>query len=513
MLFHQEITDICTNLTDYGNTLQVSHETMKQCFFAIDLGATSGRTILGCFTPQGLEIEEINRFPNHIIETGGHFYWDIYELYRNILEGLKQAAARQDIEITSIGIDTWGVDFVCIGKDGILLRQPYSYRDPHTENAPAKYFERMPRKRVYELTGIQVMNFNSLFQLDTMRRHKDSALEAANKILFIPDALSYMLTGEMACEYTIASTAQLVNASTRRLEPELLKSLNLSEENFGHFVYPGETIGTLTEEVQRITGLGAVPVIAVAGHDTASAVAAVPAQNKNFAYLSSGTWSLMGVETDVPVINADTEAMNFTNEGGVNGTIRLLKNICGMWLLERCRAGWGETSYLELIAEANASEPFRNLIAPDAPVFANPANMEEAIKSYCLTHKQPAIETRGQIVRCIFESLALRYRQVLENLQRLSPNPIETLHVIGGGSRNELLNQWTANAIGIPVIAGPSEATAIGNIMLQALAAGKATDFPQMRCFIAQSIPLKTYQPKDKETWNAAYLQFKNVTQ
>ncbi len=486
---------------------------MKQCFFAIDLGATSGRTILGCFTPQGLEIEEINRFPNHIIETGGHFYWDIYELYRNILEGLKQAAARQDIEITSIGIDTWGVDFVCIGKDGILLRQPYSYRDPHTENAPAKYFERMPRKRVYELTGIQVMNFNSLFQLDTMRRHKDSALEAANKILFIPDTLSYMLTGEMACEYTIASTAQLVNANTRTLEPELLKSIGLTKQHFGRFVYPGETVGTLTEEVQRITGLGVVPVIAVAGHDTASAVAAVPAQNKNFAYLSSGTWSLIGVETDAPVINADTETMNFTNEGGVNGTIRLLKNICGMWLLERCRAGWGETSYPELIAEANASEPFRNLIAPDDPVFANPADMEEAIKSYCLTHKQPAIETRGQIVRCIFESLALRYRQVLENLQHLSPNPIETLHVIGGGSRNELLNQWTANAIGIPVIAGLSEATAIGNIMLQALAAGKATDFPQMRCFIAQSIPLKTYQPKDKEAWNAAYLQFKNVTQ
>ena len=485
---------------------------MKQCFFAIDLGATSGRTILGCFTPQGLEIEEINRFPNRIIETGGHFYWDIYELYRNILEGLKQAAARQDIEITSIGIDTWGVDFVCIGKDGILLRQPYSYRDPHTENAPAKYFERMPRKRVYELTGIQVMNFNSLFQLDTMRRHKDSALEAANKILFIPDALSYMLTGEMACEYTIASTAQLVNANTRTLEPELLKSIGLTKQHFGRFVYPGETVGTLTEEVQRITGLGAVPVIAVAEHDTASAVAAVPAQNKNFAYLSSGTWSLMGVETDAPVINADTETMNFTNEGGVNGTIRLLKNICGMWLLERCRARWGETSYPELIAEANASEPFRNLIDPDDPVFANPADMEEAIKSYC-SHKQPAIETRGQIVRCIFESLALRYRQVLENLQHLSPNPIERLHVIGGGSRNELLNQWTANAIGIPVIAGPSEATAIGNIMLQALAAGKATDFPQMRCFIAQSIPLKTYQPKDKEAWNAAYLQFKNVTQ
>ena len=337
---------------------------MTKCFFAVDLGATSGRTIIGSFTQEGLVTEEMNRFPNHIIETGGHFYWDIYELYRNILEGLKRAAAREDIEITSIGIDTWGVDFVCVGKDGSLLRQPYSYRDPHTEGAPGKYFERVPRSRVYELTGIQVMNFNSIFQLDTMLRHKDSALEAADKLLFIPDALSYMLTGEMVCEYTIASTAQLVNAKTRRLEPELLKSLMLDEDNFGRFVYPGETVGTLTEEVQRITGLGAVPVIAVAGHDTASAVAAVPAQNKNFAYLSSGTWSLMGVETDAPVINADTEALNFTNEGGVNGTIRLLKNICGMWLLERCRAGWGETSYPELIAEANASEPFRNLIAP-----------------------------------------------------------------------------------------------------------------------------------------------------
>lgn len=490
-----------------------SEQAMTKCFFAVDLGATSGRTIIGSFAQEGLVTEEMNRFPNHIIETGGHFYWDIYELYRNILEGLKRAAAREDIEITSIGIDTWGVDFVCVGKDGSLLRQPYSYRDPHTEGAPGKYFERVPRSRVYELTGIQVMNFNSIFQLDTMLRHKDSALEAADKLLFIPDALSYMLTGEMVCEYTIASTAQLVNAKTRRLEPELLKSLMLDEDNFGRFVYPGETVGTLTEEVQRITGLGAVPVIAVAGHDTASAVAAVPAQNKNFAYLSSGTWSLMGVETDAPVINADTEALNFTNEGGVNGTIRLLKNICGMWLLERCRAGWGETSYPELIAEANASEPFRNLIAPDDPVFANPADMEEAIKAYCTAHKQPAIETRGQIVRCIFESLALRYRQVLENLQTLSPNPIEVLHVIGGGSRNELLNQWTANAIGIPVVAGPSEATAVGNIMIQALAAGKATDIQLMRRFVSQAIPLKTFQPQHKEVWDAAYLQFKTVTQ
>lgn len=469
---------------------------MVKCFFAVDLGATSGRTILGYFTPQGLITEEINRFPNHLIETGGHFYWDIYELYRNIVEGLKIAGNKKDTEIISIGIDTWGVDFVCIGKDGGILRQPYAYRDPQTEGAPEKYFKRVPRNEVYELTGIQVMNFNSLFQLDTLRRNNDSALAHADKILFMPDALSYMLTGEMVTEYTIASTAQLVNAHTRKLDSQILKSIGLNEKHFGRFVYPGEIIGSLTPELQQLTGLSAIPVVAVAGHDTASAVAAVPAANKNFAYLSSGTWSLMGVETQAPVINAETEALNFTNEGGVEGTIRLLKNICGMWLLERCRINWGDTSYPDLIAEAEASEPFRNLICPDDKVFDNPANMEETIKKYCKDHNQPAIETRGQLVRCIFESLALRYRQVLENLQRLSPNPIEVLHVIGGGSRNDLLNQWTANAIGIPVVAGPSEATAIGNIMIQAVAAGQAADIASMRQLLSHAIHLKTFYPE-----------------
>ena len=349
---------------------------MVKCFFAVDLGATSGRTILGYFTPQGLIKEEINRFPNHLIETGGHFYWDIYELYRNIVEGLKIAGNKKDTEIISIGIDTWGVDFVCIGKDGGILRQPYAYRDPQTEGAPEKYFKRVPRNEVYELTGIQVMNFNSLFQLDTLRRNNDSALAHADKILFMPDALSYMLTGEMVTEYTIASTAQLVNAHTRKLDSQILKSIGLNEKHFGRFVYPGEIIGNLTPELQQLTGLSAIPVVAVAGHDTASAVAAVPAANKNFAYLSSGTWSLMGVETQAPVINAETEALNFTNEGGVEGTIRLLKNICGMWLLERCRINWEDTSYPDLIAEAEASEPFRNLMCSDAKVFDNPANME-----------------------------------------------------------------------------------------------------------------------------------------
>ena len=418
--------------------------------------------------------------------------------------------AHRGESIASIGIDTWGVDFVCVGKDGNLLRQPYAYRDPHTVGAPEALFSRISRSEVYGKTGIQIMNFNSLFQLDTLRRNHDSALEAADKILFMPDALSYMLTGEMVTEYTIASTAQLVNAQTRRLEPELLKAVGLSEKNFGRFVFPGEKVGVLTEEVQKITGLGAIPVIAVAGHDTGSAVAAVPALDRNFAYLSSGTWSLMGVETDAPVINTETEALNFTNEGGVEGTIRLLKNICGMWLLERCRLNWGDTSYPELINEADACEPFRSLINPDDDCFANPADMEKAIAEYCRATGQAVPEKRGQVVRCIFESLALRYRQVLENLRSLSPRPIDTLHVIGGGSRNDLLNQFTANAIGIPVVAGPSEATAIGNVMIQAMAAGEATDVAGMRQLINRSIPLKTYQPQDTEAWDAAYIHFKN---
>lgn len=483
---------------------------MKQCFFAVDLGATSGRTILGSLSDKGLELEEVNRFPNHLIEVGGHFYWDIYALYQHVVDGLKLAAQRE-VKITSIGIDTWGVDFVCVGEDGHILRQPYAYRDPHTNGAPEVFFSRVSRSRVYELTGIQVMNFNSLFQLDTLRRNNDSALAAAKKILFIPDALSYMLSGEMVTEYSIATTAQLVNAKTRKLEPELLASLGLTEENFGRFVYPGETIGALSEEVQKQTGLGAIPVIAVAGHDTGSAVAAVPALNSNFAYLSSGTWSLMGVETEVPVVTAETEALNFTNEGGVEGTIRLLKNICGMWLLERCRAEWDETSYPDLIVEAKAAEPFRSIINPDDALFANPTHMEKAICGYCEATGQPVPDTRARIVRCIFESLALRYRQVLENLSKLSPRPVETLHVIGGGSRNDLLNQFTANSTGVTVIAGPSEATAIGNVMVQAMASGIADSIGEMRKQINASIPLATFQPQDAAAWDEAYAKYFTV--
>lgn len=482
-------------------------------FFAVDLGATSGRTILGSFGEGKMELRELTRFPNHIIETGGHFFWDIYALYNEIINGLK-VVAKEGITIQSIGIDTWGVDFVFIGKDGGLLRNPYCYRDPHTVGAMEEYFTHIPKEKVYDITGIQFMNFNSLFQLSTLKRNGCSALEAANKILFIPDALSYMLTGKMVTEYTIASTSQILNPRTKKFEKELLDVVGVKEEQWGRFVFPGEQIGTLTEEIQKMTGLGAVPVIAVAGHDTASAVAAVPAQNEKFAYLSSGTWSLMGIEVKDAIINQKSYNMNFTNEGGIEGTTRFLKNICGMWLLERCRKEWDATqnySYPELIEAALAVPAFRSLINPDAPCFANPSSMIEAIRHYCLETNQPVPETYGEITRCIFDSLALRYKQVFGYLQDMAPFNIEKLHIIGGGSKNNQLNQFTCNAVGVPVVAGPSEGTAIGNIMLQAKANGLVKDIAEMRQLISTSIETALFTPEQPEAWEEAYQKYLSV--
>lgn len=485
-----------------------------RCFFAVDLGATSGRTIVGTLADGKVRLEELTRFPNNLIETGGHFYWDIYALYFEIIKGLKQAV-RRGLQVESIGIDTWGVDFVCVGDDGALLRNPLSYRDPHTFGAMEEYFETaVPKEDVYRLTGIQFMNFNSLFQLYVMRRDGNAALRHAEKILFVPDALGWMLTGEAVCEYTIASTSQLLNPVTKELDGRLLGSLGLDRSLFGRMVMPGTRIGTLTEEVQKMTGLGPVPVIAVAGHDTASAVAAVPAKDEHFAYLSSGTWSLMGIETKEPIINKVSYERNFTNEGGVEGTTRFLKNICGMWLLERCRKEWGDDApadYGVLLSEAMKVPAFQSLINPDDPVFANPADMQGAIKEYCRATGQHVPEGYAEICRCIFESLALRYRQVAGYLKEMAAFPINTLHIIGGGSLNEYLNQFTANATGLTVLAGPQECTALGNIMLQAKAAGIVGDIFDMRRIIAGSVAMKRYEPADKEMWDKAYEKFKSL--
>ena len=352
-------------------------------FFAVDLGATSGRTILGSIEDGKLKQREITRFPNTIIELGGHFYWDLYALYNEIVKGLK-VCADEGIELTSIGIDTWGCDFAVFGADGGLLRNPYCYRDPHTEGAMEEYFKLIPKEKVYEKTGIQFMNFNSLFQLATMRRNNDSALSIANKILFIPDALMYMLTGEAVCEYTVLSTSQMLNPRTKTIDTDLIDVIGLKESQFGRYVNPSDQVGTLTPEVQRLTGLGAVPVVAVAGHDTGAAVAAVPAQNPNFAYLSCGTWSLLGIETQEAIINEKSFEYNFTNEGGIEGTTRFLKNICGMWLLERCRKEWTDApaNVNQINEDAMTAEPFRSFINPDDPRFANPTSMVDAIQGF-----------------------------------------------------------------------------------------------------------------------------------
>jgi rhamnulokinase len=482
-------------------------------FLAVDLGATSGRTILGSIEDGKLKQRELTRFPNSIIQTGGHFFWDIYALYSEIIRGLR-VAAEEGIQLTSIGIDTWGVDFVCVGKDGGILRNPYCYRDPHTEGAMEEYFKLIPKEKVYEKTGIQFMNFNSLFQLSAMRSHNDSALEAADKILFIPDALMYMLTGQAVCEYTILSTSQMLDPRTKKIDPELIDVIGLKESQFGRYVNPSDVVGTLTPEVQKMTGMGPVPVVAVAGHDTGAAVAAVPASDERYAYLSCGTWSLLGIETRDAIINEKSFAYNFTNEGGIEGTTRFLKNICGMWLLERCRQEWTDApaNVNEINKNAMEAEPFRSLINPDDARFANPASMVEAIQSFCRETGQPVPETYRQTARCIFESLALRYRQVLNYLRQLAPFPIEKLHVIGGGTYNTYLMQMAADSIGMPVLTGPVEGTAIGNIMLQAKAAGLVKDIFDMRSIIARSIEMKTYLPKDTAPWDEAFRRFEQIS-
>ena len=486
----------------------------QQYFFAVDLGATSGRTIIGLLENGRIALEELTRFDNPLIQTGGHFYWDIYALYNEVIRGLKLVAQRR-IPIQSIGIDTWGVDFVMVGDDGALLRNPLAYRDPHTVGMMEAYFaDCVDKERVYDITGIQFMNFNSLFQLYAMRKHQDSALAHAQSILFVPDCLSYMLTGKKVCEYTIASTSQLLDPRTKDLDASLLESVGLTREMFGEMVSPATVIGCLTDEVQDMTGLGAVPVIAVAGHDTASAVAAVPARDEHFAYLSSGTWSLMGIETKEAVINERSYQYNFTNEGGIEDTTRFLKNICGMWLYERCRKEWTDAprSHSELQAEAMKVKPFQSVINPDDPAFANPPSMVKAIQQYCEETGQPVPGGYAEICRCIFDSLALRYRQVFLWLREFADFDIDTLHVIGGGSLNEYLDQFTANATGVEVLAGPQECTAIGNIMLQAKACGAVADIWEMRRIIADSVSMKRFVPEDTQQWTEAYLRYLQIT-
>lgn len=468
-------------------------------FLAIDLGATSGRVILATLDGEKLDLEVLHRFPTRLIEVGGNYYWNLYALYEDILQGLTEAGKRR-LPIASIGIDTWGVDFVAIGRDGMPLGLPRAYRDPYTNGAPEAYFQRIPRREVYDRTGIQIMNFNSLFQLYAQHEAGSTALAEADTILFMPDALAYLLTGGKVCEYTILSTSQFMNPRTKRIDGELLAVAGVDARLFPEVTMPGTRIGTLLPSLARQTGLGEVPVVAVAGHDTGSAVAAVPADGERFAYLSSGTWSLMGIELREPEITEDSYAMNFTNEGGVDGTTRFLKNITGMWLLEQCRAAWKregrEYTYPEIMKLMRSTAPSAAVIDPDAAAFAAPTDMPEAIRCYCRETGLAVPAGDAAMMRLIFDSLAAKYAEVLDKLRSVAPFPIEVLHVIGGGAQNDLLNQMTADACGIPVVAGPSEATALGNVMVQARAAGLVGSLAEMRRYIRRSIETKTFEPR-----------------
>ena len=456
--------------------------------------------MLGTLAGDRLELEEVTRFPNRMLRLGGHLYWNIYSLYEHLKEGLA-VVARKGVPVTSIGIDTWGVDFVCVAPDGTFLGLPFAYRDPHTVGQKESFFrEVMPADALYTRTGIQHLDFNTIFQLYTLKRHNNFALSQASGLLFIPDALSYMLTGNKVTEYTIASTSGLLNPATRRFDASLLNMLGIDASLFPPLVEPGTVIGGLSKDICEALQLPSIPVIAVAGHDTASAVAAVPAGDENFAYLSSGTWSLMGIETSKPVINEKTSAFNITNEGGVDGTIRLLKNITGMWIVEQCLAEWRkagvEYTYPQMVELAMEARPFLCFINPDDEAFANPHCMPEAICAYCRRTEQACPQTHGEFIRVIFESLALRYREVLDVFRGLASKPVSRLHIIGGGSRNRLLNQFTANAIGLPVVAGPGEASSIGNIMLQAKAAGVVSSLKEMRRIISTHIKLEYLRRK-----------------
>ena len=483
-------------------------------FLAFDIGATSGRAVLATIKNAKFETREITRFPNEIINIQGKLYWDIYAIFKHLKDALAKCA-KDGITPDSIGIDTWGVDFGYIGADGTLLSLPRAYRDSYTDGAPEEFFKLIPRREVYESTGIQVMNFNSLYQLFAAKKENFSPLWAAERILFIPDLLSYLLTGKMVTEYTDASTSQIIDARSKTPNRNLLNAAGVKGSLLGEIVMPGKVVGQLSDDIAKETGIGPVTVVAVAGHDTASAVAAVPALTRNFAYLSSGTWSLMGIETKEPIINQESYNVNFTNEGGVDGTIRFLKNIAGMWLLEQCRKEWKregrEYSYEQIVEMALSEAPFRSLLNPDAPDFANPASMSEAIKKYCHNSKQPVPESDAQLIRCIFESLALRYREVIDILKSVASHPIDVLQVIGGGSKNALLNQLTANATGVKVIAGPGEATAIGNAMVQARSAGVVSSLEQMREMIARSVETEVFTPEDTEEWDEVYERYKKI--
>jgi len=492
----------------------------QKTYLAVDLGASSGRHVAGRYDGRTMALEEVYRFDNGPVAAGGHLYWDLLAQWQHVCQGLRAAQARYGAHVASVGVDTWGVDFGLLGRGDELLGNPYHYRDARTGGMLEKAQAIVPREEIFEATGVQFMQLNTLYQLLAMRLARSPVLEAAESLLMMPDLFHWLLTGVKANEMTDATTTQFYDPRRKTWAKSLLERLDLPTHLLGEIKPPGTDLGPLRKQVAEETGLAGARVVLPGSHDTASAVLAVPAEQEttgrpNWCYISSGTWSLMGAEMPAPVINAQSLKRNFTNEGGVGGTIRLLKNIAGLWLVQECRRVWNQAgknySWDDLGRMADAEPPAPSFIDPDDPAFLAPTDMPRAIADYCSRTGQKVPGSEGGIVRAATESLALRYRQVLTWLEELTGGRIEVIHIVGGGTQNVQLCQATADACHRPVLAGPVEATALGNVLMQAIAAGDVRDIREARQVIRQSVTLKQYQPRDEARWNDAYEKFQKV--
>jgi rhamnulokinase len=476
-------------------------------YLAFDLGAESGRAILGRLHGGTLELDEIRRFPNGPIRQNGSLYWDILRLWSEMRQALEDAS---EVPLASVAVDGWGVDYALIGERGNLLENPYHYRDVRNEGMMESVFERVSRERIYSVTGIQFLQINTLFQFYAACLLTPKVVDAAHALVTVPDLLNYWLGGRLCSEYTVATTTQFVDARSRTWATRLLSEIGLPTRVLMEIVQPGTVIGALRADVSPAHA--GTPVVAPACHDTGSAVASVCAGGAT-AFISSGTWSLLGTETDAPVITAKARDLNFTNEGGVCGTIRLLKNISGLWLLQSCRRSWekeGRPADYDALLSAAADDrlAFASLVDPDHHSFLNPTSMPAQIAAYCRNTSQPEPSGPPAFARTILESLALKYRVVLEQLEELTGRRVEQIRIVGGGSRNRLLNQFTADATGRTVVAGPVEATALGNIALQLLATGAVRSLAEARAIVDRSFPTERYAPVATDRWDAQYRRF-----
>lgn len=486
-------------------------------FLGFDFGASGGRAMLGRLEDGRLEIEELHRFSNDPVRLCGRLVWDLPRLVIEMKRALTLAGQRGLI-LDGIGIDAWGVDFGLLDGKGRLLGLPVHYRDERTDGMMERAFEKVPRRELFARTGTAFNKFNTVFQLLAMREEGDSTLDDARHLLFMPDLLAYCLTGSMGTEFTVASTAQLLRAGTNQWDRELFERLGLPADIMGEVTLPGALRGVLSEDIARECGVPRIPVYAVAGHDTASAVAAAPLKEDGCAYLSSGTWSLLGVETDVPILTDAVLGAGYTNEGGADGRVRLLKNIMGLWILQECRREWarrGRNVDFGELAEAAAQEPpFTAIIDVDDPAFLPPGDMPERVREWCRATGQAVPDTPARIARVVCEGLALKYRQAVEQLERdILGRPVPALTIVGGGSKNRLLNRLTADALNRPVVAGPAEATVIGNLLMQARAVGAIGDGAELRRVVEQSFPVETFLPEAPGAWDDVYARFLKLTE